>query len=413
MSRRRVAVTGLGTINPLGHDVASTWTAIMEGRSGVARITRFDPDRLATQIAGEVKGFDAAEYFGSREAKLLDRFAQFSRVAADQAMADAGIAFEEGDPAASRAGVVLGVGIGGMDSFIEGLDVLRERGPGRINPYTIPKLISNMGAGVVSMAHNLLGPSMCTVTACAASANAIGDAAEIIRRGAADVMVAVGSEAAVNEFAMGSFNQSRALSTRNDEPERASRPFDSDRDGFILAEGAAALVLEDYEAAGERGATIYGEILGYGMSSDGYHMTLPRPGGTGAAAAMTAALRDADLPPEAIGYINAHGTSTAANDATETAAIKLAFGDHAYDLAVSSTKSMTGHLLGGAGAAEAVLTLLAMRNGILPPTINLETPDPECDLDYVPNQPRKADVSVSMSNSFGFGGHNVALVLGR
>lgn len=413
MSRRRVAVTGLGTINPLGHDVASTWTAIMEGRSGVARITRFDPDRLATQIAGEVKGFDAAEYFGSREAKLLDRFAQFSRVAADQAMADAGIVFEEGDPAADRAGVVLGVGIGGMDSFIEGLDVLRERGPGRINPYTIPKLISNMGAGVVSMAHNLLGPSMCTVTACAASANAIGDAAEIIRRGAADVMIAVGSEAAVNEFAMGSFNQSRALSTRNDEPERASRPFDSDRDGFILAEGAAALVLEDYDAAGERGATIYGEILGYGMSSDGYHMTLPRPGGTGAAAAMTAALRDADLPPEAIGYINAHGTSTAANDATETAAIKLAFGDHAYDLAVSSTKSMTGHLLGGAGAAEAVLTLLAMRNGILPPTINLETPDPECDLDYVPNQPRKADVSVSMSNSFGFGGHNVALVLGR
>ncbi len=413
MSRRRVAVTGLGTINPLGHDVASTWTAILEGRSGVARITRFDPDRLATQIAGEVKGFDAAEYFGSREAKLLDRFAQFSRVAADQAMADAGIAFEEGDPAANRAGVVLGVGIGGMDSFIEGLDVLRERGPGRINPYTIPKLISNMGAGVVSMAHNLLGPSMCTVTACAASANAIGDAAEIIRRGAADVMVVVGSEAAVNEFAMGSFNQSRALSTRNDEPERASRPFDSDRDGFILAEGAAALVLEDYDAAGERGATIYGEILGYGMSSDAYHMTLPRPGGTGAAAAMTAALRDADLPPEAIGYINAHGTSTAANDATETAAIKLAFGDHAYDLAVSSTKSMTGHLLGGAGAAEAVLTLLAMRNGVLPPTINLETPDPECDLDYVPNQPRKADVSVSMSNSFGFGGHNVALVLGR
>jgi 3-oxoacyl-[acyl-carrier-protein] synthase II len=413
MSRRRVAVTGLGTINPLGHDVASTWTAIMEGRSGIARISRFDPDRLATQIAGEVKGFDAAEYFGSREAKLLDRFAQFSRVVADQAMADAGIAFEEGDPAADRAGVVLGVGIGGMDSFIEGLDVLRERGPGRINPYTIPKLISNMGAGVVSMAHNLLGPSTCTVTACAASANAIGDAAEIIRRGAADVMIAVGSEAAVNEFAMGSFNQSRALSTRNDEPERASRPFDSDRDGFILAEGAAALVLEDYDAAGERGATIYGEILGYGMSSDGYHMTLPRPGGTGAAAAMTAALRDADLPPEAIGYINAHGTSTAANDATETAAIKLAFGDHAYDLAVSSTKSMTGHLLGGAGAVEALLTLLAMRNGVLPPTINLETPDPECDLDYVPNQPRKADVSVSMSNSFGFGGHNVALVLGR
>lgn len=412
MSRRRVAVTGLGTINPLGHDVETTWSAIQDGKSGVARITRFDPERLATQIAGEVKDFDAGAYFGTREAKVLDRFAQYSRVAADQAFADAGIAYEEGDPASERAGVVMGVGIGGMDSFIEGLDVLRERGPGRINPYTIPKLISNMGAGVVSMAHRLLGPSMCTVTACAASANAIGDAAEIIRRGAADVMLAGGAEAAVNEFAMGSFNQSRALSTRNDEPEKASRPFDADRDGFILAEGAAALVLEEYEAAQARGANIYGEILGYGMSSDGYHMTLPRPGGTGAAAAMAAALRDADLPPEAVTYINAHGTSTAANDATETAAIKRVFGDYAYDLAVSSTKSMTGHLLGGAGAMEAVLTFLAMRDGVLPPTINYETADPDCDLDYVPNTARKADVSVAMSNSFGFGGHNVALVLG-
>ncbi len=413
MSRRRVAITGLGTINPLGHDIETTWSAILAGKSGVARITRFDPERLPTQIAGEVKDFDAGAYFGTREAKVLDRFAQYSRVAADQAFADAGIAFEEGDPASERAGVVMGVGIGGMDSFIEGLDVLRERGPGRINPYTIPKLISNMGAGVVSMAHRLLGPSMCTVTACAASANAIGDAAEIIRRGAADVMLAGGAEAAVNEFAMGSFNQSRALSTRNDEPERASRPFDADRDGFILAEGAAALVLEEYEAAQERGATIYGEVLGYGMSSDGYHMTLPRPGGTGAAAAMSAALQDADLEPEAIGYINAHGTSTAANDATETAAIKRVFGDHAYRMAVSSTKSMTGHLLGGAGAMEAVLSLLAMRDSVLPPTINYDTPDPDCDLDYVPNEARPTEVTHTMSNSFGFGGHNVALVLGR
>ncbi len=413
MSRRRVAITGLGTINPLGHDVETTWSAILAGKSGVARITRFDPERLPTQIAGEVKDFDAGAYFGTREAKVLDRFAQYSRVAADQAFADAGIAFEEGDPASERAGVVMGVGIGGMDSFIEGLDVLRERGPGRINPYTIPKLISNMGAGVVSMAHRLLGPSMCTVTACAASANAIGDAAEIIRRGAADVMLAGGAEAAVNEFAMGSFNQSRALSTRNDDPERASRPFDADRDGFILAEGAAALVLEEYEGAQERGATIYGEVLGYGMSSDGYHMTLPRPGGTGAAAAMSAALQDAELDPEAIGYINAHGTSTAANDATETTAIKRVFGDHAYQLAVSSTKSMTGHLLGGAGAMEAVLSLLAMRDSVLPPTINYDTPDPDCDLDYVPNAARPAEVTHTMSNSFGFGGHNVALVLGR
>ena len=412
MSRRRVAVTGLGTINPVGLDVSATWTAILEGQSGVGPVTRFDPERLATKIAGEVKGFDASEYFGTREAKLLDRFSQFCRVSADQAMSDAGLVFEEGDPAAERAGVSMGVGIGGMDAFIGGLDALRDRGPGRINPYTIPKMISNMGAGVVSMKHNLLGPSVCTVTACAASANAIGDAAEMIRRGAADVMVAGGSESAVNEFAMGSFNQSRALSTSNDEPEKASRPFDAGRDGFVLAEGAAALVLEEYDGAVARGAHIYGEVLGYGMSSDAYHMTLPRPGGTGAAAAMKAALRDAEMDPEQIAYINAHGTSTAANDATETAAIKLAFGDHAYDLAVSSTKSMTGHLLGGAGAIEAVITLLAMRDSMLPPTINLDTPDPDCDLDYVPNVARPATVNAAMSNSFGFGGHNVALILG-
>lgn len=412
MTRTRVVVTGLGTINPIGHDVASTWAAIQAGTSGIGPVTRFDPERIRTKIAGEVKDFDPGEYFGNREAKLLDRFAQFCRYAADQAIADAGLVYEEDDPRAARAGVVIGAGIGGIDSFIEGLDTLRERGPGRINPYTIPKLISNMGAGVVSMEHNLFGPSTCTVTACAASANAIGDAAEIIRRGAADVMVAGGAESAVSEFTMGSFNQSRALSTRNDDPTGASRPFDADRDGFVLAEGGAALVLESLEHAQNRGAQIYGEVLGYGMSSDGYHMTLPRPGGAGAAAAMAAALRDASIDPTAVGYINAHGTSTAANDATETAAIKTTFGSHAYDLAVSSTKSVTGHLLGGAGAIEAVVTLLAMRDNVLPPTMNLQTPDPDCDLDYVPNEARERDVSVAMSNSFGFGGHNVALVFG-
>jgi len=411
MRDRRVVVTGLGTINPLGHDVASTWQAALAGRSGVGPIESFDPSRLRTQIAGEVKGFNPDEVFGAREARQMDRFSQLFVVSVDQAMSDAGIAYEEDDPEAGRAGIVIGAGIGGMLSFIEGLDVLRERGPDRINPYTIPKLISNMGAGLASMRHHLFGPTNCTVTACAASANAIGDAGEIIRRGAADVMVAGGTEAVICEFAIGSFNQSRALSTRNDDPAGASRPFDLDRDGFVMGEGAASVVLEERERALARGATIYGELIGYGMSADGYHMTLPRPGGTGAANAMRAAIADAGIDPASIDYINAHGTSTQANDTTETAAIKLALGDEAAArVAISSTKSMTGHLLGGAGAMEAIFSLLAIRDNAVPPTINLDTPDPECDLDYVPNEAREMDVATVMSNSFGFGGHNVALM---
>ena len=413
MSRRRVVVTGLGTINPLGNDVDSTWSQALAGASGIAPITSFDASRLKTRIAGEVKGFVPEDYMDKREARRLDRFAQLFRVSSHDALLDAGLSYDDPeDPAATRAGVVLGAGIGGMLSFVESLDMLRDRGPDRINPLTIPKIIGNMGAGTVSIEHNLLGPSNCTVTACAASANAIGDAAEIIRRGAADVMVAGGSEAVVCEFAIGSFNQARALSTNNDDPSGASRPFDANRDGFILGEGAASLILEEREHALARGAHIYAEFLGWGMSSDAFHITLPRPGGSGAARAMEAALLDAELQPNEIDYINAHGTSTEANDATETAAIKLAFGDAAYDIPVSSTKSMTGHLLGGAGALEALFSILTMRDQVLPPTINYTTPDPACDLDYVPNEAREAKVSKIMSNSFGFGGHNVAVIFG-
>ncbi len=408
--RRRVVVTGLGTINPLGHTVDDTWKAALAGTSGVDRITAFDPSRLATQIAAEVKDFDPEDHFERKDARRMDRFTQLFMVATAQALQDAGIAFDPADPDARRAGVVIGAGIGGMLTFVEGIDTLRERGPSRINPLTIPKLISNMGAGMASIEFNLYGPTNCTVTACSASANAIGDAAEIIRRGAADVMVAGGSEAVICEFAVGSFNSSKALSTNNDDPQGASRPFDLNRDGFVLGEGAATLILEERERALARGADIHAELIGYGMSADAYHITLPRPGGAGAAAAMVAAMEDAGIEPAEVDYINAHGTSTSANDATETAAIKLALGDRAGSVAISSTKSMTGHLLGGAGAMEAVFSILAINRSTLPPTINYQTPDPECDLDYVPNTPREADVSTVMSNSFGFGGHNVALV---
>ncbi len=333
-------------------------------------------------------------------------------VAVDQALADAGIAYEEDDPAATRAGVVVGTGIGGIITTQDEVDMLRERGPDRISPLSITKIISNMSGGVVSIRHHLYGPNTCTVTACAASANAIGDAAEIIRRNAADVMVAGGTEAGIVEFALAGFCASRAVSTRNDDPQGASRPFDLDRDGFVMGEGAAALILEERDHAIARGATIYGEVLGYGMSADGYHITLPRPGGAGAARAMQAALDDAGMAPADIDYINAHGTSTPANDATETAAIKTVFGDEAYRVPISSTKSMTGHLLGGAGALEALACILAIRDGVVPPTINYTTPDPECDLDYVPNEAREVPVRTTMTNSFGFGGHNVALVIG-
>ncbi len=409
MDRRRVVVTGLGTINPLAHNVDDFWTALLEGRSGAAPVTLFDASRLPTHFAAEVKEFDPEVYMPRKESRRLDRSTMLFWGATKQAMADAGLEFEDGDEAAERAGVVCGTGIGGIGTTQEQIGVLAERGPSRISPLAIPMIMSNQAAGAVSIGFHLAGPSTCTVTACAASANAIGDAAEIIRRGVADVMVAGGMEGSVTEFAMGGFNSMKALSTRNDDPEAASRPFDKDRDGFLLGEGAGSLILEDYDHARARGAHIYGELVGYGMSADAYHITLPKPGGGGAARAMQGALRDAGVEPEAIGYINAHGTSTPANDVTETLAIKTVFGDHAYRMPISSTKSMTGHMLGGAGAVEAVISLKTLSEGVVPPTINYTTPDPECDLDYVPNEPREVAVKLALSNSFGFGGHNVSL----
>jgi 3-oxoacyl-[acyl-carrier-protein] synthase II len=413
VDRRRVVVTGMGAITPIGHDIDSTWAAALEGASGAGPITLFDASEYRTRFACEVKRYDPEDHFDRREVRRIDRFAQFFLIAVRQAMSDAKLAYSPDDPGAARAGVVVGAGFGGIISFVEEIDLLRERGPDRVTPTGVPKIIANMAAGLASIEHNLLGPVSCVLTACSASANAIGDAAEIIRRGAADVMVAGGSEALVSEFGIASFGQSRALSTRNEEPTKASRPFDADRDGFVMGEGGAAVVLEDRDAALARGATVYAELCGYGMSADAYHITLPRPGGTGAARAMTAALEDAGIEPSQVGYVNAHGTSTEANDATESAAVKIALGDEAYRVPISSTKSMTGHLLGGAGALEAVFSILAMRDGVLPPTINYENPDPECDLDYVPNEARPVKVDYAMSNSFGFGGHNVSLVFGQ
>jgi len=412
-SRRRVVVTGLGTINPLGYQVDESWANLVAGVSGVGRVTLFDPSEFSCQIVAEVKDFHPERYMTRREARRFDRNAQFFWVATQQALADAGIAYEEEDPAAQRAGVVCGSGTGGITTTQEEVLVLDARGPSRVSPLAIPKIISNMAGAAVSIDFNLFGPNICTVTACAASANAVGDAAEIIRRNAADVMVAGGTEAGICEIALAGFAQARAVSTRNDDPQGASRPFDADRDGFVMGEGAAVLILEEREHAIARGATIYAEVLGYGMSADGYHMTAPRPGGAGAARAMQNAIDDAGLAAADIGYINAHGTSTQANDITETLAIKTVFGDDAWRIPISSTKSMTGHLLGSAGAMEAIASVLAIREGVLPPTINYTTPDPECDLDYVPNEAREVSITTAMSNSFGFGGHNVALVFGK
>lgn len=411
--RRRVAVTGLGAVTPIGDDVGSTWRAMLAGESGIGPITLFDTSGYRSTIAGEIDGWDPEDHFDRREVRRIDRFAQFFLVAVREALQQAGLSYEEDDPAAARAGVVVGAGFGGMGSFIEEIETLSERGPGRLSPLGVPRIIPNMAAGLASIENNLLGPVSCVVTACSASANAIGDAAEMIRRGAADVVVAGGAEAAVTTFGIGTFAQSRALSTRNDEPARASRPFDADRDGFVMGEGGAVLILEEYQAAVERGVPILAELTGYGMSADAYHITLPRPGGTGAARAMTAAMDDARLTSDSIGYINAHGTSTRANDSTETAAIRIALGDEADSVPVSSTKSMTGHLLGGAGAVEAVASIMALQSQAVPPTINYESPDPECDLDYVPNEAREVDLDHVMSNSFGFGGHNVSLVFSK
>jgi 3-oxoacyl-[acyl-carrier-protein] synthase II len=413
VNRRRVVVTGLGSVTALGSDVDTYWSNVLAGKSGISTIERVDTSDISSHIGGEIKDFDIEDFMSRRDARRLDRSAQFFWVATQQALNDAGLSYEEDDPEALRAGVLAGTGIGGVETFEEQMGVLTERGPNRMSPLGIAKIISNMAGGLASIDFHLYGPNSTVVTACAASANAIGDAAALIQRGAADVMVAGGGEAAITRFAMGGFAQARALSTNNDDPTGASRPFDAERDGFVMGEGAAILILEEYQHAIDRGANIYGEFLGYGMSADGYHITLPRPGGAGASRAMEAALLDADMQPENLDYINAHGTSTQANDKTETSAIKTAFGDHAYKVPISSTKSMTGHLLGAAGAIESLTCLLAIRDGILPPTINYTTPDPDCDLDYVPNIAREVDISTAMTNSFGFGGHNVSLIFGK
>jgi len=408
--RRRVVITGIGLITPLGADVERSWTALKEGKSGIGPITRFDPAGLETTIAGEVKDFDPLEYLDRKEVRRTDRFAQFSVAAATQALADARL--EITADLAPRVGVAFGSGIGGVSTLVDNI-VAHDKDPRRVSPFLIPMMIVDMAAGEVAMKLHAKGPNLGAVSACASSAHAIGLATETIRRGQADVMLAGGAEAGLIKVAIGAFNAMHALSRRNDAPEKASRPFDKDRDGFVFSEAGGCLVLEELGFARARGARILGEVTGYGATADAYHVTAPPQGAEGAVRAMRMALEDAAIAPDVIGYVNAHGTSTQANDGAETQALKTVFGDHAHKLPISSTKSMTGHTLGAAGAIEAIICVLAIRDGVLPPTINQETPDPECDLDYVPNTARRQQVDHSLSNSMGFGGHNVALVLSR
>jgi len=407
---KRIVVTGIGTVNPLGNNVADFWEAIRAGQSGIGPITRFDVSDYPAKIAGEVKDFDPSTIMERKDARKMDRFTHYALASALEAMDDAGLKPGAVDP--ERIGVVLGNGIGGMESLEDAYFQLFEKGPRRIPVMTIPKLISNIAPGQIAIRVNALGPCYSVVTACSSSADSIGEAAKWIQEGVADVMITGGTEAAITRMGIGGFCVLQSLSTKyNETPERASRPFDKDRDGFVLSEGAGLLVLEDYEYAKKRGAQIYCELAGTGMSCDAYHITAPHPEGRGAILAMKMALRRAGLEPEAIDYINAHGTSTEINDPRETFAIKSVFGEHARKLKVSSTKSMTGHCVGAAGGIEAIVSILAIRDQFFPPTINLETPDPECDLDYVPNQGMPGRINAVMSNSLGFGGHNGIVVL--
>lgn len=405
---KRVVVTGLGAITPLGNTLAEYWEGLLGGRNGIGPITLFDASRHDCQIAGEVKGFDPQAYMERKEAKRMDRFAQFAVSASKQALADANFAIT--DVNAEQVGVVIGTGIGGLKVMEEQQEIYLDRGPDRCSPFMVPMMIGNMAAGLTAIHTGAKGPNSCTVTACAAGSNAIGDAFRLVQRGYAQAMICGGTEAAVTPLSVAGFCACKAMSTRNDDPAHASRPFDRGRDGFVLGEGAGILILEELEHALSRGAKIYAEIVGYGMTCDAYHITSPVPGGAGATRAMQLALKDADIAPNQVSYINAHGTSTPTNDSTETNAIKTALGEHAYKVAISSTKSMTGHLLGGSGGIEAVATAMAVAHDQIPPTINLENPDPACDLDYVPNHGRSQTVEVALSNSFGFGGHNVTLV---
>jgi len=408
---RRVVITGLGAVTPLGIGVGPTWEAILAGRSGVGRITKFDPSDFSTTIAAEVKGFVPEDFIDRKEIKRMDPFIHLAMASAHFAMTDAGLTIDE--ELAPRVGVYMGSGLGGLSTLERYHQAYLEEGVRKISPFFIPMLISNLAPGHIAIRYGAKGPNITTTTACAASSHAIGEALLAIRRGVCDAVIAGGSEATITPMGLGGFCAMKALSTRNGDPAGASRPFDKDRDGFVMGEGAAMLILEELGFAKKRGANIYAELCGYGASGDAHHITAPAPGGEGAVRCMRAALSDARVSPGEVDYINAHGTSTPYNDVFETMAIKTVFGDHAQDLMVSSTKSMTGHLLGAAGAAEGLFSVLAIRDGVVPPTINYTTPDPECDLDYVPNEARSKEVRYALSNSFGFGGTNSCLLFGR
>jgi 3-oxoacyl-[acyl-carrier-protein] synthase II len=403
-----VVVTGIGVIAPNGIGKESFWSSIISGKSGISRITHFDPADFPSQIAGEVRDFEPNDYFEKKELRRLDRFSQFGIVATQMAVEDSKLKLDEGD-LASKVGVIVGSGIGGLATLEREHKVLLEKGVRRVSPFLIPMMIANMAAGNISLYFGLKGISYCPVSACSSSAHAIGEAFEAIKRGQCEIVIAGGAEAAITPLSVAGFSALRALSTRNDEPEKASRPFDKDRDGFVIGEGAGILILEDSERALSRGAHIYCEVVGYGATSDAYHITAPDPEAEEAARAMKLALEEASISPQDVNYINAHGTSTPYNDEFETLAIKKVLKDHAYSVAISSTKSMTGHLLGAAGGLEAAVCALSIDSGIAPPTINLDNPDPQCDLDYVPHNSRKMEIKVALSNSLGFGGHNVCL----
>lgn len=407
MVKKRVVVTGLGAVTPLGNDVETTWTNIIQGKSGIGPLTRLNPDDFPSKVAGEVKGFQPEQFLPAKDARKMDRFTHYAVAAALMAVKDANLVIDDNN--AHRVGVWIGSGIGGIETIENQHKNFLDRGYRRVSPFFVPMLIPDMAAGQVSILLGAKGINSCTVTACATGTNSIGDAFKAIQRGDADVMITGGTEAPITNMAMAGFSSARALST-NPDPQTASRPFDKNRDGFVIGEGAGIVVLEELEHALKRGAKIYAEVVGYGMTGDAYHITAPAPEGEGGARAMRMALQDANLKPEDIDYINAHGTSTEYNDKFETAAIKEVFGDYAYQVAVSSTKSMTGHLLGATGAVEAIFSVLTIKDGIIPPTINLETPDPDCDLDYVPNEARRKEVNAVLSNSFGFGGHNATLI---
>ncbi|HYY58931.1 MAG TPA: beta-ketoacyl-ACP synthase II [Pyrinomonadaceae bacterium] len=409
--KRRVVVTGLGLITPVGNSVADTWAALMAGRSGVDFIKKFDTEKFPVRFAAEIKDFDPLNYVEKKEARKMGAFIHYAIAAADEAVKDSGLRID--DENAEQVGTYISSGIGDFWAIEREHTKLLNDGPGRVSPFFIPSAIVNLAAGQVSIRHGAKGPNSATATACSAGAHAIGDSFKIIQRGDADVMICGGAESAITPMSVAGFAAMRALSTRNDDPLRASRPFERDRDGFVIGEGAGLLILEELETARRRGARIYAELVGYGMTADAFHITMPDETGSGAIRVMQKALKDGGAEPEAVGYINAHGTSTPYNDKFETMAIKKSFGDHAYKLAVSSTKSMTGHLLGAAGGIEGVFSVLAIHRGILPPTINYVNPDPDCDLDYVPNEPRETRVDYALSNSFGFGGTNAALLFRR